>query len=85
MRMLVGCVTAFLTIVWALLWRRVWLEEARRRDAVRIRPLRVIPGMEKADEALRDRTARRREADEAARAEFIRQRRSGKPRLHRAS
>lgn len=84
MRML-GTFIAFIGIGWALLWRRMWLEAARRRDAVRIRPLRVIPGMEKADEALRDQTARRREAEAAALAEFTRQRRSGKPRLHRVS
>lgn len=80
------CLTGVLAVTWIVLWRRrVVFEEARRRDAARIRPARFIDGMARMDEAIRDRTARRRANEAQALEVFTRELRSGKPRLHKVS
>lgn len=86
----VTLVTIGLAAVWGGLWRVSWLNAEARAVEQRIRRNRAKPiaGMTVIDEALRDRTASRREEEERALIDFRREwhnRREGKTRLHLAS
>lgn len=76
-----------LGVVWGALWRHTWLTRAARRTdaAIARNRARTRPGMERMDQALRDRTAQRRRFQEEALDEAKRAIHDGRPRLHRVS
>lgn len=76
--------TVALGIIWASMWRLMWLRKAARLADASIKRARPIAGMTHMDEAVRDQSSRRRRERDQVIARLNREFPVGRPRfLHR--